>query len=65
MPNKLQGLYANTACVCSCWMCGNPRRMFKAITRQEYLAKLNFLEGCMETQVFCPLSRNRLGKIDF
>lgn len=25
---------------CSCWMCGNPRRYFNTLTRQEQLAEL-------------------------
>ena len=65
MPEKLAGLYANTACVCSCWMCGNPRRKFKAITRQEYIANIKFLEGCLESDVSCSLSYNRLGKMEW
>ena len=63
MPENLEGLYATTACVCSCFMCGNPRRKFKAITRQEYIANLKFLEGCAESNNSRSLSRNRLGKM--
>lgn len=29
------GLYANTPAVCSCWMCGNPRRYFGELSIQE------------------------------
>jgi hypothetical protein len=61
MPDKLAGSYANTACRCSCWMCGNPRRKFRAITRQEYFANIRFIEGCLESEVYCPLSYKQLG----
>ena len=29
------GLLANTATPCSCWLCGNPRRLFGEPTQQE------------------------------
>jgi hypothetical protein len=29
------GLHAGTGCVCSCWMCGNPRRYFGERAVQE------------------------------
>jgi len=32
---KEAGMFANHGKVCSCWMCGNPRRYFGALTRQE------------------------------
>jgi len=31
------GIMAATPAVCSCWMCGNPRRFFGELTRQEML----------------------------
>lgn len=65
MPDKLAGFYANTACVCSCWMCGNPRRKFRAITRQEYIANMKLLEGCSEAGIFYPISLNQMGKIQW
>ena len=39
-----QGMLANTATLCSCWMCGNPRKYFGEVTRQETLTALNFAE---------------------
>ena len=42
--NDVQGRLANTATLCSCWMCGNPRKHFGKKTRQEALATLNFIE---------------------
>ena len=42
--DDVQGQLANTAMLCSCWMCGNPRKYFGEITRQEALANLNFIE---------------------
>lgn len=41
---EAQGKLAGTATVCSCWMCGNPRKYFGEITHQETLAALNFTE---------------------
>lgn len=32
---KLLGKVINTPTPCSCWMCGNPRRHSKELTRQE------------------------------
>lgn len=32
---KLLGKVIDTPTPCSCWMCGNPRRYFKVLTRQE------------------------------
>lgn len=32
------GLYAETPKVCSCWMCGNPRKHFGELTFQEQRA---------------------------
>ena len=32
---KSLGKVVDTPCPCSCWMCGNPRRYFKEVTRQE------------------------------
>lgn len=29
------GKVVDTPCPCSCWMCGNPRRHFKEVSRQE------------------------------
>ncbi|WP_143745709.1 hypothetical protein [Massilia sp. KIM] len=34
------GLYANTVPVCSCWMCGNPRRHLHESSLKEKLAEL-------------------------
>lgn len=32
--------YADHLAVCSCWMCGNPRKFFNEKTRQEKKAEL-------------------------
>lgn len=29
------GIVAQTPAVCSCWMCGNPRKFFSELTMQE------------------------------
>ncbi len=55
--DDIQGMLANTASLCSCWMCGNPRKHFGEKTRQEALATLNFIEqvpfGESETVSLC------------
>jgi hypothetical protein len=35
---KSPGHLGKTNTVCSCWMCGNPRKYFGLLTRQEFLA---------------------------
>ena len=37
-------ILVNTRKPCSCYMCGNPRRLFGEITRQEELSNLDFAE---------------------
>jgi len=34
-----RGTLVSTSTPCSCWMCGNPRRYFKSVTRKE---KINY-----------------------
>jgi hypothetical protein len=34
------GIHAHTPKLCSCWMCGNPRRFLGERTRQELLADM-------------------------
>lgn len=41
---EMPGLYANNLAVCSCPMCGNPRKWFKRKTRAERRFGLTFLE---------------------
>ena len=37
-------VFSTTRCVCSCWMCGNPRRYYgnaaNALTRQEVISDI-------------------------
>jgi len=42
---KSSGYLAKNNTVCSCWMCGNPRKYFGELTRQEKIAEssLNYL----------------------
>ena len=63
IPDNLAGLYATTACKCSCYMCGNPRRMQKTITRQEYLSKLKYIEGCFQSDIHCSMNDKSIGKL--
>lgn len=37
---KHAGVFANHGKVCSCWMCGNPRRKLGLLTMQELRADL-------------------------
>lgn len=41
---KRVGKWANTACPCSCWMCGNPRRSMGERTLQEIKADISYKE---------------------
>ena len=50
--------YANTACNCSCWMCGNPRRTFGEITPQEKRSNINFRQQLEEYVSIQRLKRN-------
>jgi len=36
---KFLGMLAETPTLCSCWMCGNPRRYFGQLTLQEVRAR--------------------------
>lgn len=63
MADKEAASYATTACLCSCFMCGNPRRKTKSITRQENSANMKFLEGCREVDYRFPLSLKQMGRI--
>jgi hypothetical protein len=38
---KSPGYLAKNNTVCSCWMCGNPRKYLGQLTRQEILASLS------------------------
>ncbi len=49
--DKAQGQLATTAVNCSCRSCGNPRRHFKYITRQEYLSYLNYVDDCNDLNI--------------
>jgi hypothetical protein len=40
---------ATTACGCSCWMCGNPRKFFNKPTRKEEVFLLNFQEQIIDS----------------
>lgn len=63
IPDHLTGAYVTTACKCSCYMCGNPRRYAKAITRQEYQLNLKYIEGCFESDIYCSLTIKSNGKL--
>lgn len=36
---RFLGIHVTTPAKCSCWMCGNPRRHFGQVTRQEQAAR--------------------------
>lgn len=38
------GIMTTTPCRCSCLICGNPRKYFKKITKQEILSLIKFKE---------------------
>lgn len=39
---KFIGILANTAALCSCYMCGNPRRMWGQISLDEMISNQDF-----------------------
>jgi hypothetical protein len=39
------GIHAHTPALCSCWMCGNPRKYSGERTRQEQLADMIHNQG--------------------
>lgn len=46
---KFAGMLAETPALCSCWMCGNPRRYFCEPTLQEARARIAEAEsGCLD-----------------
>ena len=51
---------ANTPCRCSCNMCGNPRKYFGKITKQEINSLLNFMEQCKESDIYTQLRSNNI-----
>jgi hypothetical protein len=47
LPARRVGMYSKTPKICSCFMCGNPRRFHGELTIQEHRAMLDLhLEGC-------------------
>jgi len=42
------GLFANHGKVCSCYMCGNPRRHFGIKTMDEAVSRIEMAEGLSE-----------------
>jgi hypothetical protein len=45
LDRRRQGIASRTACVCSCRLCGNPRRFFGDRTRQERRAAESYASG--------------------
>ena len=41
LPARRVGMYSKTPKICSCFMCGNPRRFLKELTIQERRAMLD------------------------
>lgn len=39
---EIVGKLLSTRVPCSCWMCGNPRKHFSDLTKQELCAKIEF-----------------------
>ncbi len=49
---RSKGVIAQTPCLCSCYMCGNPRRYGGYISKQEYKAHLFYCEDMIESDVY-------------
>lgn len=62
--NKLKYLI-DTPTPCSCTMCGNPRRHFKAVTRKEKASLFNMMEQCNEYGIYTTLRKNNLPTLEF
>ena len=56
----ISGSLGNGSNNCSCWMCGNPRKYFKHITRQERDALRLYIEGCEEAEIRTTLRLNQI-----
>jgi len=50
---KRPGYLAKNNTVCSCWMCGNPRKYFGEVTRQEKISEESSL-GLTRSRLFLP-----------
>ncbi len=48
MSEATAGIVINTPHPCSCWMCGNPRKVWKEITMQEKKALDNYKNNMEE-----------------
>lgn len=57
--DREKGIYARTVPRCSCWMCCNPRKAFKAVTRQERQSMLDFENQCREVNYYLKISKDR------
>jgi len=55
---------ANTPTVCSCPMCGNPRKWFGKIKRQERISYINMIEQCMENDIYTQLRINNTPSVE-
>lgn len=44
LDEKMVGKHANSGTICSCLMCGNPRKYFGEKTKQELLSELEMKE---------------------
>ena len=49
---------------CSCSMCGNPRKYFGKIKKQEYLSLINMKEQCEEYGIYTTLRINNIPYIE-
>lgn len=50
-PHDEHATSANHLAMCSCYMCGNPRKWWNSKTRQEIIADLAFVDQLEESSV--------------
>ena len=62
--NKIKYLI-KTPTPCSCTLCGNPRKHFRIIKKQEKIALYNMMEQCEESDVYTTLRKNNLPSITY
>lgn len=56
--------YSETRTPCSCHMCGNPRKHFNELTKQEILADISTEEEIEELDEYIPIKHGKHKNID-
>lgn len=54
----------NSCPACSCTMCGNPRRHFGYIRKQEIRSYIRMIEQCAESEVYTRYKSNNIPRME-